>query len=250
MKKPKAGKAPEKKAAPPRIETKQVRHNFSESEVNELGRQLARTLGEARTIEAEFDQVKAGFKARETECAARIDLLQTGITNGFEMRTARCLVMLRPAEGKKDYYLADDKGEALGRKKSGALPNPVLTEDMLPADFQQSLPMDTGEDYPAGFERVEKIQFFTSAAGDHGSLEVGRKDGQWVSALNLKVGNTGLLETLGDADAAPFTVRYECLKGAVKRALVWLEENLDSETASGFEEQLWRPVRAQSGREE
>lgn len=112
-----------------KIETKIVRFDFTPEEITEKGRELARALSESRNIDEEFEQAKAGFKARQAECSARLGLLETHINNGFEMRSARCRVEFKPRAGKKLYYLE-------GAAKSS---EPVCTEEMTPSDFEMEL---------------------------------------------------------------------------------------------------------------
>lgn len=114
------------------VETKLVRFDFTPEEIAEKGRDLARTLSEARNIDEEFEYAKAGFKARAAECAARLGLLETHINNGFEMRSARCRVEFKPKQSKKFYYL----------EKAAKSSEPILTEEMTSADFEMELKLN------------------------------------------------------------------------------------------------------------
>lgn len=55
----------------PKIEIKSIRHNFTAEERSDLGGILARAVGSLRGIESEFDQVKAGYKAKTTAAEAQ-----------------------------------------------------------------------------------------------------------------------------------------------------------------------------------
>lgn len=112
-----------------KIESKSIKHDFTPSEREEIGKNLAMCIGSLRGLLAEFDQVKKDYKAKESTHEAKIDLLSTNICNGFEMRTARCSVVYRTKDKKKDYYLDPQTNGDV----------PVLTEDMLPEDFQKEL---------------------------------------------------------------------------------------------------------------
>ena len=90
-----------------KIEVKNVKHEFTQDERNQIGGDLARSIGEMRGIEGEFDQVKASFKARITEKESRIDALSTNLVNGFDYRNERCVVLFNRQEGKKYYYLEE-----------------------------------------------------------------------------------------------------------------------------------------------
>jgi hypothetical protein len=115
-------------------EIKTIKHTFSHAEREQLGIDLAQAFGTIRSIEAEFDGIKSNYKARTAEAEARIDRISSNITNGFDLREAECIVVYRPKDKLKDYYLSDGDVEA----------GPVLTERMTQEDFQLALPVEEG----------------------------------------------------------------------------------------------------------
>ena len=184
-----------------------------------------------RGVEAEFDQVKASFKARTAECEARIDSLSTGLINGFDMRPERCVVVFRPADRKKDFYLeADYKAntDGLGLVPAPSAKLPALIEDMTWDDFQADLLQAE-----SAFDAREEIELFKPAAGDEGKLVVGRLAGKWFSALRVKIGKMELTERL-DAEQKCVKERSAAISISVKRFQKWAKDNL-KDLAKGFE---------------
>src|SRR5450830_1833655 len=139
---------------PMKSETKNIRHDFTGEEKQQLGGDLARSFGALRGIESEFDGIKASYKSKTAEAEAKIDRLSTDITNGFVMRDTPCFVVYRPADKEKDYFLTEIEaagGAAMG--KPGDLC--VLTERMTADDFQQEL-----IEAESKFDAREEIELF------------------------------------------------------------------------------------------
>ena len=147
-----------------KTEIKNVRHNYTHEELEQLGGDLARAFSALRGVETEFDQVKASYKSKTAEAEAKIDRLSTNRMNGFEMREWPCFVVFRPKDKEKDYYTT----EAAANKPSKETP-PALTEKMTNDDFQQELVQAESK-----FDTREEIQLFKPAEGDRGLLVVGR----------------------------------------------------------------------------
>ena len=208
----------------PKIETKSVKHDFTTEEHRQVGGDLARCISGLRGIEAEFDQVKASYKSKTTEAEARIDKISTDITNGFEFRNERCVVILDLKESKKYFYLES----ALVK---GELPNdaiPVITEPLTDADRQTEL-----LEAESKFDARQDIELFQPAGEDSGVLTVGRLGGKWFSALRIKIGTRIINERL-DSEQACSKKRADQVKRACKRFGEWLDENLGREEAKGF----------------
>lgn len=230
------------KPAEPKIETKSVKHVFTPDERNEIGSNLARSIAMARGIEAEFDQVKASYKAKTTEAEARIDSLSTSIMNGFEMRNERCAVACRPADRKKDYWLETTIHHANGMDpKDKNYPPPILTEEMTKDDFQADLLQAESK-----FDLREEIELFKPTESDRGTLVVGRFAGKWFSALRVNIGKLSLAERL-DSEQKSFKYRPDAVSCAVKRASDWAKENL-KEHAKGFSQSFQSVIEAHKER--
>lgn len=220
-----------------KIEVKSVRHNFTPEERNEIGSSLARSIASCRGIEAEFDQVKASYKAKTTEAEARIDNLSTSLMNGFDMRNERCIVIFRPAQRQKDFYLESEFSTEPGGS------GPVVTEEMTREDFQADLIQAESK-----FDNREEIQLFKPAEGDWGILVVGRFAGKWFSALRVKIGKLTLEERL-DSEQKAFKYRPDAVSTAVKRINDWAKANL-KDLAKGFEESFRGVIDAHKERTE
>lgn len=116
------------------LETIHAKHVFTDGEINELARQLARTNSEIGTLEAEKSAVSKDFAGRIETKEIHRGSLSANINNGYEMRPTECLVELDPKNRSKDYYRREkdgSKGEFLERR------------EMTQADFQLSLPATT-----------------------------------------------------------------------------------------------------------
>lgn len=218
-----------------KIEVKAVKHIFTPEERNAIGGDLARAIGTARGVEAEFTQVKASYKAKETEATARIDSLSTSLMNGFEVRQERCSVVYQPALRKKLYYI-----EGVDPAKG----EPVLTEDMTAADFEQDLIQAESK-----FELREEIELFPPAGADNGVMVVGRFGDKWFAALRVQIGQRKLSERL-DSEQPCAKKRYDQIKRKTKALQSWLVDNLGADTAKGFEGPIQAAVEAHKEREE
>lgn len=222
-----------KKEEPQKLEIKNVKHTFTDTERNGLGSDLARCIGGLRGIEGEFDQVKASFKAKITESEARIDNLSTSLVNGFEMRNKKCRVVFRPKDRLKDYFLEESKnGDP-----------PVVTEEMTRDDFQADLLMAESK-----FDFREEIQLFQPQDNDAGILVVGKLAGNWFTALRVRIGKLELTERL-DSEQRAFKKRPDAVSHAVKRANAWAKDNL-KDLAQGFQASFESVIEAHKEREE
>jgi hypothetical protein len=220
----------------PTIQVKFLKHSFSVEEKNALGQQLAQRFSERRGKEAEFDQVKASFKSILAEKDAAIENLSTSLVNGFEMRNKPCIVLYRPSEREKDFYLEEGF-----ESKDHSLP--VLTEPMTQSDFQQELLQAESR-----FDKREEIDLFTATERDSGVLAVGMLAGKWYTALRIKIGHHHIDERL-DTEQKACRQRFDAITSAGKRALEWMQERLQKD-AKGFEDPLLKAIGAHSGRVE
>lgn len=221
-----------------KTETKTVKHTFEPEERNQIGGDLARSIAALRGIEAEFDQVKASYKAKSTEAETRIDKLSTDLMNGFEMRNKKCVVVFRPRDRKKDFILEEDWNEF------GKEAHPALTEDMTPADFQAELLQAE-----SAFDHRVEIPIIPQAGNDGGVLVVGQFSGKWFSALRVNVGVQALNERL-DSEQPCFKKRFDAVQRPAKRLKEWLVEKFGKDLAKGFESHIDTAVDGQKERAE
>ena len=219
------------KITPERIEDRVVRHDFTPTERLDLGSELARALGRLRGVEAEFEGVKASFKARIATEESTVETVSTDIQNGFTMRKKKCRVVFRPKDKKKDYYpeIKDDVFDAKA----------VLTEDMTQDDFQAEL-----FEAEQRFERRAEILLFKDSY-----LVLGRLSGKWFSALRVKVGAQQVQERL-DPSGKKFRTRPEALGATLARLSKWLVEQFGEETAKGFADAIAKVETTQGQLEE
>jgi hypothetical protein len=216
----------------PETIVKSVKHTFTPSERGGLGDDLARAIGALRGVETEFDGIKASYKAKTAEVEARIDGLSTNLINGFDMRNERCVVVFRPKDKKKDFFLEGDKTEI-----------PILVEDMTRDDFQAELIQAESK-----FDLREEIQLFQATETDNGVLVVGRFVSKWFSALRVKIGKLTLEERL-DSEQRSFKLRPDAVSHAIKRVNQWASENL-KEHSKGFQDSFKAVVDAHKERSE
>jgi hypothetical protein len=59
----------------PKIETKSIKHTFTPEEVLQLNGDFRRSYDSLKSVEAEFDSVKATYKAKTTEAESRMETL-------------------------------------------------------------------------------------------------------------------------------------------------------------------------------
>lgn len=225
------------KEIPNKTELKNIKHVFTPEERNQIGGDLARSIAALRGHEADFDNVKAGFKAKLTASEAQIDNLSTSLMNGFDMRNVKCVVVYRPKDRKKDYFIEEEHA-----RLNGDTP-PILTEDMTPGDFQSELVQAESK-----FDKREEIALFKSTETDRGVLVVGRLGDKWFSALRITIGKLVLEERL-DSEQKCFKKRFDAVDMASKRAWKWLKQEL-KEQAGGFEAGLASMVDAHRERVE
>ena len=220
-----------------------MKHTFTTDERGTIGSDLARAIAGLRGVEAEFDQVKTSFKARTTESETRIDRLSTDLMNGFEMRNEKCVVIFRPKDRKKDYYIETEFASAMANGNGKAFPVPVLVEDMTRDDFQAELIQAESM-----FDNREEIALFQPTELDSGVLVVGRFGQKWFSALRVKIGKLALEERL-DSEQRSFKHRPDAVAHAVKRVNEWAKANL-KELAKGFQDQFSKVAEAHKERAE
>lgn len=219
----------------PRIETKQLRHDFTDLEKAGMGGDLSRTIAGLRQIEAEADESKQAFKAKIASAEAEVDRISTSLMNGWEFRHKRCRVVLRPKDRKKDFYLEDDPADA----------KPVLTEEMTQADYELDLIQAESR-----FDSREEINLFPPAGASQGILVVGRFKGRWFTALRINIDNRHRIEERLDSEQKSVKERFDAIKLASERALQWLVSTLGEDNAKGFRDPIAKAVEPHKERAE
>ena len=217
----------------PKIETKSIKHTFSPEEIMRLNGEFRRSYDSLKSVEAEFDSVKATYKAKTTEAESRMETLSATLNAGFEMRPEKCVVVFYPKDSKKYYFLEKFiaeiwKGEIPADKEVLAI-NCCLSEAMTPADFQAEL-----IEAESKFELREEIPLFTPANNDNGTLIVGRFGKRWYAALRVSIGTRILGERL-DSEQPASKERFDAVKRGCKRFNDWLTANLGNEEMKGFQ---------------
>lgn len=208
-----------------KIVKRSVKHTFTPEETAAKNLDFRQAYDSVKAVEAEFDSIKASYKAKTTEAESRMENISATLNAGFEFRDKNLVLVLDLKDGKKHFYLEDDVDT------SGELPKhlvPIITEPITDADRQQEL-----IEAEARFEAREEIALFEPAADDSGVLIVGRLGSKWFSALRVKIGTREIKERL-DSEQACSKKRPDQIKRACKRFGEWLEENLGHEEAKGF----------------
>lgn len=216
----------------PKIETKSIKHTFTPEEVLQLNRDFRRSYDSLKSVEAEFDSVKATYKAKTTEAESRMETLSATLNAGFEMRPEKCRVLFAPHQLKKFYYLESAFGVYRNGEPMDDLNDPVLVEPMTPDDFQAEL-----IEAEAKFELREEIPLFAPANDDNGMLIVGRFGKKWYAALRVKIGTRILGEGL-DSEQPASKERFDAIKRGCKRFNDWLNANLGVDSAKGFQNSI------------
>lgn len=211
-----------------KIESKFVKHTFTDTERLQFASSLGAAIAAARNVESEFKSVKASFNLRTEEAKAKIDSLGDKLQAGFEMRESRCRVVYDAKARRKYFFLEDAPDDAA----------PVLDEPMTGDDFQQDLLLAE-----SGFELRDELPIFTPAGNDRGIIVVGRLNGRWFTALRIQVGAKSISERL-DSEQPSTKERVDAIRKAAKRSREWIVENLGKDAFEGFKAGLEDLVKA------
>ena len=228
----------EKPANPVKIELKNIKHVFTPDEIAQLNVDFRQAFENLKSVEAEFDNVKALWKAKTTEAEARMETLNVTLNAGFKMRDERCRVIFDAKARKKFYHLELD----------GGLADPVLVEEMTQGDFQADLILAESK-----FNCREEIELFpravTDKGVDFGTMVVGRFNTFWFAGLRANIGNTSIEERL-DSEQPSSKKRADAIKRTANRFSKWVTDSLGKEVAKGFEKQLDAVIEVHKEREE
>ena len=217
-----------------KCEVRTIKHVYTNDEKLIIGNDLAHAHEKLGQIEAEFDEVKAGFKARAAEQEAKVGVLATNLRNGYDMRSARVWVTMIPKTGKKEWRLETDDSDAI----------PVLIEAMEPEDYQAAMELAERE-----FEAKEEIQLFNPAGASNGILVVGRVKDRWYSAIRCNVAGEILSENLS-TEGKSWKNRRDCVRQTCARFSAWVTDVHGADIAAGFASQVDDVIQAHKEREE
>lgn len=205
---------------------KKVRHTFTGEERTALSQDLLGALSDRTNAEAEFDSIKAQYKAKVTAAEAKVESVAATLRTGWEFREKMCKVELVPEKRQKFFYLADDETKT-----------PLIWEDMSPQDWQLDLVRAE-----AKFEPKSEIVLWDTYP-DKGIIVVGKFENRWFSAIRLTVGVNTIEERL-DSEQTSVKDRFIAIQRAEARAKKWLKEIL-KDTAKGFEEPITKAVESE-----
>ncbi len=94
-------------------ETIQAQHKFSIDETLKLKDDLLAAIRNETQIEAELASVKAEFKSRTEKAQLEKDSILRRLTDGFEMRPTRAVILFNTPEHGRKTYAREDTGEKI-----------------------------------------------------------------------------------------------------------------------------------------
>lgn len=207
-----------------KIVKRSVKHVFTTEETAQLNVEFRQSFANLKSVEAEFDSVKASYKAKTTEAESKMETLNATLQAGFEHREKPLALVMDMKLGKKFFYLESDLVDGELPKKA----EPVIVEAVTDSDRQQEL-----LEAEAKFDAKEDIQLFQATENDRGVLTVGRLDGKWYSALRVKIGTRKIEERL-DSEQACAKKRFDQITRSCKFFADWLDKSMGREEAKGF----------------
>lgn len=153
-------------------ESIQAPHEFNVEETLKLKDDLLAAIRNEAQIDAEFASVKSEFKSRTEKAILEKDSILRKLTDGFEMRATRAVVLFNQPEHGRKTYVRDDNGEM------------IRDEPMSHADFNRPLfrnkdgkdatePTDAelaAKDYP----HVQPGEEFQNTEGEGTAEDLGR----------------------------------------------------------------------------
>lgn len=208
-----------------KVVKRSVKHTFTKEETAQLHTEFRQSFANLKSVEAEFDSVKASYKAKTTEAESKMETLNATLQAGFEFREKPLVLVMDMKEGKKSFYLE-------AALVDGEIPEglePVIVEPVTDADRQQEL-----IEAESKFEARAEIPLFEYIDDDNnGEMIVGRLNGKWFSALRVRIGTRIIQERL-DSEQPCSKKRSDQINRTCKRFCEWLDENLGREEAKGF----------------
>lgn len=219
----------------PVIVKRHVKHTFTPDEIAQLNVEFRQAYSNLKAVEADIAAEKSRLKAKGDEAQASMDLKNATLQAGYEMREKECVVIFRPDDKKKDFFLLNQFIDNDATKSLLPDQKPVITEPMVQDDFEQDLIQAD-----SAFNKRASIALW-DAGDDSGRLIIGEQRDRWFTALRGNVGDKKLSERL-DGEQKSFKNRWDAIQGAVKRLNEWLKVNLGKDASKGFEESTAKAV--------
>jgi len=115
---------------PPVYKTREyLRYDFTDAEMLEMGKGLARANERVGALEYEKEDVVSAIKARITRAESEGAALANGLNKGYEMRDIECIIAFHVPENGKKTITRTDSGEI------------VRVETMDAHEMQEQLPL-------------------------------------------------------------------------------------------------------------
>lgn len=224
----------------PTIIKKNVKHTFTQEEIAALNVEFRQAYANMKAVEADVAAEKSRLKAKMDEAQAQMDLKNATLQAGYEMRVKDCVVIFRPADKKKDFYLLP-QFQSTGELIPDELP--VITDDMTQDDFERDL-----IEAESAFENKAELTLWETGS-DKGKLVVGALNCRWFAAVRGNVGALKIEERL-DSEQMATKKRFDAISRASKRVNEWLKINLGKDTAKGFADTIYQVVDAEAEKAE
>lgn len=116
--------------------TEVLKHELTEAETAEYGRNLAAAEQELANIAAEEKEVKDAFKSRKSAQDKQVDRLTEILGNRYEMRDTECVIVFNQPAAMKCQYVRKDTGEIYLERDMTDEEN-TFTFDYLESDVKQ-----------------------------------------------------------------------------------------------------------------
>jgi septal ring factor EnvC (AmiA/AmiB activator) len=116
--------------------TESLKHELTETETAEYGRNLAAAEQELANIAAEEKEVKDGFKSRKSTQDKQVDRLTEILGNRYEMRETPVVIVFNQPEHMKCEYVRKDTGEVYKTRDMSDEEN-TFTFDYLESDVDR-----------------------------------------------------------------------------------------------------------------
>lgn len=225
----------------PTITKKNVKHVFTQEEIAALNVEFRQAYANMKAVEADVAAEKSRLKAKMDEAQAQMDLKNATLQAGYEMRVKDCIVIFRPADKKKDFYLPEQFDSETAAIIDGQIP--VITDDMTQDDFERDL-----IEAESAFENKSELTLWETGS-DKGKLVVGSLNSKWFAAVRGNVGALKIEERL-DSEQLATKKRFDAISRASKRVNDWLKVNLGKDTAKGFSETIYQVVDSEADKSE
>jgi hypothetical protein len=153
---------------------RQLRYNFTDPERIEKAKSLAEALNRAAATEAELSRIKSDYKARLESIQAEVDLYNSAVLSGYELREYLC----------RWSYDEPHKGRKTLRKTEGG--EIVAVEDMTERDRQMVMEIIEAQtavsSAPAGTLVLPSPSHWPASVEDFDGIEPARED-DWITDL-------------------------------------------------------------------